>query len=126
VSALKSIGRASIAEQILQLRARGGLALVGFGFCNPIAQSEIKILAKISYVFFQNRFGAPLAALVRNGAVIKRAVQAHAQIRTAFHADFAAARLAGNHPWLPAFMAMTSHDSTFRVQCWKLNCLLQL
>jgi hypothetical protein len=126
VSALKSISRASIAEQILQLLARGGYAFVGFRFWNPIARREIKILAKVSRVLFQNRFGAPLAALMCGVAVVKRAVQAHTQISAAFHADFAPAGLAIQSPRFSAFMAMTVHISAFRVQCWKSDRFLQL
>jgi hypothetical protein len=47
--------------------------------------------------------------LLRHAWIVARAVQAHAQIRAAFHADFAASRLAGNDPGFTAVVAMARH-----------------
>jgi hypothetical protein len=104
------MGKGSIAEQFFQLRARGGFAGIGFRFWRPNTPGKFKILAKIAGGFFQHRLRAALTALVRDVNVVTRAVQTHAQIRAAFHARFAAPRIARKRPRLAAIMAMTRHS----------------
>jgi hypothetical protein len=99
----------SIAEQFFQLFARGGFAGIDFRFRFPRAAGEFKIFAEISRRFFQNRFRAAFAALLRDAAVVARAIQTHAQIRAAFHADFAATGIARQRPRLAAVVTMSVH-----------------
>jgi len=89
--------------------ARGGFALVDFGFGPPDAAGEFKIFAEISDGLFQHRFGAAFAALLGDARVVAGAVQAHAQVGAAFHADFAATGLAGNRPGFAAMVTMSRH-----------------
>jgi len=96
-----------IAQQFFQLIARGIFVRIDFRLRRPVAAEEIKILAEISDRLFQNRLGAPLAALLRDARVVMRAIQTHAQIRAAFHARLAAPRLAVQCPRFAAVVAMS-------------------
>jgi hypothetical protein len=82
-----------ILEQFLQRVARRGFTFVRFRFRHPLAFGEFKIFAKISNGFFKNRFGAEFAALLRHARIVVCTIQAHAQIRAAFHARLAATRI---------------------------------
>jgi hypothetical protein len=103
-----------IAKQFFQLLARGGFTRIGFSFWRPPAKRKFKILAKISDIFFQNRIGAPLAALMRRAQIVMRAIQADSQIRAAFHANFAATGIARKRPRLATVVTDTVHN--FRLQ----------
>jgi hypothetical protein len=47
--------------------------------------------------------------LLGDARVVAGAVQAHAQVGAAFHADFAATGLAGNRPGFAAMVTMSRH-----------------
>jgi hypothetical protein len=70
---------------------------------------EFKIFAEISRRLFQHRLRPAFAALLRDARIVARAVQAHAQVGAAFHADFAAAGIAGKRPGFAAVVAMSRH-----------------
>ncbi len=115
----------SIAKQFSHPFPRISFAAVGLGFGLPIAEGKFKKLTEIADVLFQNRLGPSLAALLRHVRIVKRAVEAHAQVGAAFPAGFAAPRLAVEGPRLAAMVAKTVHSSAFRVQCWKSPRFLQ-
>ena len=103
------MGLNSIAEQFFQMRPRRFLAGQFDFFRHRFPAGKFKILAEIADVFFQHQIGAALAALLRNVWGVALAVQAHAQIRAALHADLAAAGIAGDGPRFAAVMTMSGH-----------------
>jgi hypothetical protein len=96
-----------IAQQFFQLLARGVLALVDFAFLDPVAPGEIEKFAEIAGRLFQDRIRPAFPALLRDPQIVMRAIQARAQIRAAFHANFAATRLAVQRPKFAAILAMS-------------------
>jgi hypothetical protein len=84
----------SIAQQFLQLVTRSGFPRIGLVLGCPLAKCEIEVLAEIPHVLIQNGLRPPFTALVRHMAIIKRAIQAHAQVGAAFHTDLPTAGLA--------------------------------
>jgi len=104
--------RASISEQFFQLGARGLLPGVFDLFGHPITADEFEILAEIAHLFFEHGFGAPLAALLGYARIVGGAIEAYAEVRPAFHAHFAAARITVQGPRFPAFMTMTIHGGS--------------
>ena len=89
--------------------ARGGFALVDFGFGPPDAAGEFKIFAEISDGLFQHRFGAAFAALLGDARVIEAAIETDAEVGAALHAHFAAPGQAANHPRFAALMTVSGH-----------------
>jgi hypothetical protein len=99
-----------IAEQFFQLLPRRDLTFVRFAFRLPNAPDKFKILAEISDIFFEDRFGATFAALLRHPRLIVRAIQTNAKIGAAFHARLAASRRAGQRPGFTAMVTMPRHS----------------
>ena len=102
-------GRRLIAEQFFQLLAGGGFTLVASGLWPPVPKGKFKVLAEVADVFFHHRLSPAFAALVGHAQVVMRAVQADAQVGPAFHAGFAASRLAVQRPKLAAVVAVSGH-----------------
>ena len=63
-------------------------------------------------MFFSDRFGAAVLALMRDPRVVADAVQADFQVRAALMARFASSRLTGKGEFPAAFVAMTGHGVT--------------
>ena len=82
---------------------------MAFRFRHPITEGKLEIFAAVADVFLQHRFGAAFAALVGRPRVVMRAIQADPQVGPAFHANFAAARLAVQRPRLTTVVTMTGH-----------------
>src|SRR4051794_13171089 len=90
--------RILVAEQLLQLLTRGIFARVDLILRHEHAREEIKIFAKIRGVFFLHRIGSAITTLMRDASIVGGAIQTNTQVRAAFVARFAAARLAGDGP----------------------------
>src|SRR5450759_4912774 len=101
----------SIAEQIFKVRPRRRLARSLHFLRHPLAAGKFKIFAEVADGLFQHRYRTAFAALLRHAWIVARAVQAHAQVRTAFHANFAATGLAGNDPGFTADLACLLYTS---------------
>jgi hypothetical protein len=110
-----------IAEQFFHPLPSHGFTRIGSGFRRPDPAGKFKELAEVANVFFQHRFGQALAALLGHARIVMRAVQADAQVGPAFHASFAAPRLAVQRPKLAAVMAMTRH-LRFMIDDLRLPC----
>jgi hypothetical protein len=105
----RRFSRGLIAEQFLQLFARGRFARVATALWRPFPEGKFKILTEIPDVLFQDRFGAAFPALLGNTRVVVGAVQADPQVGPAFHAGFATPRLGAQRPRFAAIMTMSVH-----------------
>jgi hypothetical protein len=110
IAEFASVLQILIAEQLFQLIARRDLPLVRFALRSPNPPDKLEIFAEISEIFFEDRFGATFAALLRHPRLVMRAIQTNAKIGAAFHARLAASRRAGQRPWFTAIVTMPRHS----------------
>jgi hypothetical protein len=102
-----------ISEQFSQLVARGRLARMLRFLRGVYAFDEVKVFAKVPGVFFGDRLGAPIAALLRRPRIVAGAVEANPQIGQALVAAFPSSRLSRESPFGAALVTMTGHNRLF-------------
>jgi hypothetical protein len=85
----------SVAQQLLESLAGGGLPGIAGGGRNIIAATELEVFAVIAEVLFRDRLGAPIPALIGGTRIITNTVEAHPEIRSATQAALTSAGLTG-------------------------------
>ena len=86
------------------------LPAIRAGLGRELPLRHFEVLAKVRHVLVEDRFRAPVPALMRETRFITDAVQAHLQICSALVACFGPARLAWECELPTALVAMTCHE----------------
>jgi hypothetical protein len=104
---LVELWQVSISKQLLQRVSCFRFARVVFGWRAIFAANHFEIFAVIREMFFGDRIGAAIAALLRHASVVTDAIETNFQVRAALMARLGPTRRAAQFVFSPAFPTMS-------------------